>query len=1403
MASNSFKNPPSFDPKLMTYETWKNEIEVWKLVTDLDANKHALAVSLSLKGNARDVAMEITAADLAKETGMETLIASLDKVFKRDDKDKAYEAYKNFDSYHKPDEMSMSDYIMEFDKRYNKAKKYEMTLPDAVLAFKLLDNAGLSTKDKQLALTASSDLKYAAMKSALQRIFGESPSACATDTPSITIKQEPVFYTQQRRFNRKPDTKLTGTNPINKFGKRTKCAVCQSVFHWAKDCPDKTSSAKITESESDIIENCNVTLFTKEQPSANEIFVLESAGSAIIDTACTRTVCGEKWFEHFVKVANDNDIQTFPSNRAFKFGDGKVVNSFCRAIIPAEFGKTLCKIEIEVVKADIPLLLSKSSLKKAGTVLDLKNDKVTMFGSPVCLECTSSGHYCVNILKANDKTCENELEEVLEFTEMTQKEKMKALDKLHKQFGHASVDRLSKLLINAGTSDQETIELLRSVCEKCEICIVNKKPVPRPAVGLPLATQFNETVAVDLHELEHGIYYLHIIDEFTRFSAGSIMRSKRSSEFVKKFLESWIAVHGAPKRLYSDNGGEFNNDEVRDMAENFDIEVKTTAGYSPWSNGLLERHNQTLTEILMKIKADNRCDWETALNWALMAKNALDNVHGYSSYQLVYGRNPNLPSVLTSKPPALEGTTMSAVVGRHIEALHSARSAFTKSECSERIKRALRKQTRPSGIRYHTGDKVYYKRNESNEWKGPGVVIGQDGAVIFIRHGGILVRVHQCRLKKTSQMEDKIVKVTNNNKLAANTNTSTCSEKDPTYIYDSDSETEPIDNRDNDNENINEEATGNDEPERFKLKDVKVGQTLGYHNVENGEHCVAKVTGRAGKLTGNNKHWFNLEYMEPESLKGAEISVDLSKVEPLENINDNSKSDHDNDTALVLENISFKDAKMKELESWKRNGVYVEHKNIGQKCISTRWICNLKDTPDGTIHKARLVARGFEEIDKENLPKDSPTCGSDSLRLVLAVLAQRQWQTHTMDIKTAFLQGAEIEREIFVKPPPEANCKDVVWKLRKCVYGLSDASLSWYNRVKEVLEQCNVHVSKVDPAVFFWRNKTGLVDGVLACHVDDFLWGGTLEFEREVINKIRSTFYVGREDQEENGSFPFVGIEISKCGKNIILQQKSYQNNMQSIPIEKCRQADKSAPINTIEKEQLQSKIGQILWMARQSRPDVIFEASYLASSLKTATVQTLIDANKVIKNLKSENVSLKFQYLGPNDNVKLLMFSDSSLGNLPDGGTQGGHFIALVGENGIISPLTWTSKRTRRIVRSTLAAETLAMVDGIDNAIYLASLYTELMTEKANPISLQIICITDCHSLLDAIMSTKQTNEKRLRLEISGIKELINNCQIVAVKWIETKSQLADCLTKKGASPLNLLRALETGAWRDQCLKM
>lgn len=326
------------------------------------------------------------------------------------------------------------------------------------------------------------------------------------------------------------------------------------------------------------------------------------------------------------------------------------------------------------------------------------------------------------------------------------------------------------------------------------------------------------------------MWYLHIIDQFTRFSAGSVLTTKRASAIVKHFIHDWISVHGPPQRLFSDNGGEFNNEEVRDVAENFNIEVKTTPAYSPWSNGLVERHNQTLTEIILKVKTSTGCDWSTAMDWALMAKNCMQTVHGYSPHQLVFGQNPNLPSVLIDKAPALEGTTRSEWVAKHISALHTARKAFTEAECSERIRRALKKQLRHNDERYEQGDKVFYKRVDCPEWKGPAVVIGQDGAVVFVRHGDICVRVHQLRLRKVTQEHEE-----------------------PQISCDKENGEEQHSYDINEDENTDIDplpAPENAMVERLDTGNIKTGQIVTFRSTESGASHTAKVLGRAGKATG-------------------------------------------------------------------------------------------------------------------------------------------------------------------------------------------------------------------------------------------------------------------------------------------------------------------------------------------------------------------------------------------------------------------------------------------------------------------------------------------------------------------------------------------------------------------------
>ena len=238
---------------------------------------------------------------------------------------------------------------------------------------------------------------------------------------------------------------------------------------------------------------------------------------------------------------------------------------------------------------------------------------------------------------------------------------------------------------------------------------------------------------------------------------------------------------------------------------------------------------------------------------------------------------------------------------------------------------------------------------------------------------------------------------------------------------------------------------------------------------------------------------------------------------------------------------------------------------------------------------------------------------------------------------------------------------------------------------------------------------------------------------------------------------------------------------------------EKDAKLTKDEEHDLRAKVGQLLWLAHQSRPDLLFDVTCIAAKIANCTVSDIISVNKIIIKAKSSKMSLKFQNLGKNSD--LVVFSDASLGNLPNGGSQGGYLILLVNNNsGEFSPIWWNSKKIRRVVRSTLAAETLAMTEGIDMAIFIATLFAEITYGKAKPQVMPITCVTDCKSLMDAVNSQNYVAEKRLRMEISGIKELLDSGQVRGLQWLDTKQQLADCLTKRGASSLGLRATLEAG---------
>ena len=96
-----------------------------------------------------------------------------------------------------------------------------------------------------------------------------------------------------------------------------------------------------------------------------------------------------------------------------------------------------------------------------------------------------------------------------------------------------------------------------------------------------------------------------IVNTATRFCQACVINNKLPKTIIKSPFAYWISTFGAPKKIISDNGGEFDNCEMRQLGETFNIKILTTAGESPWSNEVCERLNGVLGDMVEKIILDS------------------------------------------------------------------------------------------------------------------------------------------------------------------------------------------------------------------------------------------------------------------------------------------------------------------------------------------------------------------------------------------------------------------------------------------------------------------------------------------------------------------------------------------------------------------------------------------------------------------------------------------------------------------------------------------------------------------------------------------------------------------------------------------------------------------------------
>ncbi|CAI7812203.1 unnamed protein product, partial [Closterium sp. NIES-53] len=181
-----------------------------------------------------------------------------------------------------------------------------------------------------------------------------------------------------------------------------------------------------------------------------------------------------------------------------------------------------------------------------------------------------------------------------------------------------------------------------------------------------------------------------------------------------------------------------------------------------------------------------------------------------------------------------------------------------------------------------------------------------------------------------------------------------------------------------------------------------------------------------------------------------------------------------------------------EMDSWKSTGTYVDEvPPPGANKVSGMWIFRVKQPPGSLpAFKARYVARGFSQRQGADFFQTfSPTPKMTTLYVLLHVAAQRDYELHSLDFSSAFLQGS-LHEEIWLRRPPGFTgsfpaCTQ--WSLRRPVYGLRQAPREWHDTLKATLAALGFAPSTADPSLFL-RTDTTLPPFYVLVYVDDLVF---------------------------------------------------------------------------------------------------------------------------------------------------------------------------------------------------------------------------------------------------------------------------------------------------------------------------
>ncbi|CAI7879765.1 unnamed protein product [Closterium sp. NIES-54] len=418
------------------------------------------------------------------------------------------------------------------------------------------------------------------------------------------------------------------------------------------------------------------------------------------------------------------------------------------------------------------------------------------------------------------------------------------------------------------------------------------------------------------------------------------------------------------------------------------------------------------------------------------------------------------------------------------------------------------------------------------------------------------------------------------------------------------------------------------------------------------------------------------------------------------------------------------DAKM---ASWKSTSTYVDEvPPPGANIVSGMWIFRVKRPPGSPpVFKARYVARGFSQRQGvDYFQTFSPTPKMTTLRVLLHVAAHRDYELHSLDFSTAFLQGS-LHEEIWLRRPlgfTGSFPPGTLWSLRRPVYGLRQAPREWHDTLRTTLAALGFAPSTADPSLFL-RTDTLLPPFYILVCVNDLVFAmadtaGLAHVKSELqkrhtctdLGELRS--YLGLQITRDRARRTITLTE-SHMVQQVLQRFDFAYSSPQAIPLSTRHSLSALPSDESVEPSgPYPELVGCLMYLMTCTRPDLAYPLSILARYVAPGRhrPEHMVAAKRVLRYLCS--TSGLGLVLGGRSPVVLTGHADASwVDDLATQRSSQGYTFSL--GSGSVS---WRSTRSSSVLSSSCEAEIYAGAMVAQELRWLTYLLTDLGEPPRSP---------------------------------------------------------------------------------------